>query len=150
MARDRLPRHACDCSHPEDRSRAAGERRVSVLPKAPKTTVMAVLDRLDCQFLELDRLCLFRDLHFSPAKSDVNSRLPLADGTSGEARSRRAPCSAPRRLSRTGFPSVSAKRLNPIPSAQIRVLSGRMHKAASRVEHHVEEFLNVPVVAEQP
>jgi hypothetical protein len=46
---------------------------------------MAVLDPLDRQFLEVDRLCLFRYLHFLPSRNDVNSRSPLADEISVEA-----------------------------------------------------------------
>jgi hypothetical protein len=48
---------------------------------------LPVLDALDCQFLELGRVCLLRYLHFLPSKSDANFRSPLADEISGEAQS---------------------------------------------------------------
>ena len=46
---------------------------------------LPILDPLHRQLLELDRVCLFRCLHFLPSKSDVNSMSPLADEISGEA-----------------------------------------------------------------
>ncbi len=44
---------------------------------------LPILDPLDRQFLELDRVCLFRYFHFLPSKSDANFRSPLADEISG-------------------------------------------------------------------